>query len=88
MLWVRREPRDNLSTLTDVWAGVQGEVEVTLLLRPGRPGKGGVSAEATGRSRHGSLGVVNGALCKDFHHCSTTGKSWQQTGLEGRLKNE
>lgn len=44
--WVRREPEDNLSSLTDVWAGVQGEVEVTLLLGTGRPGKGGVSAEA------------------------------------------
>lgn len=59
MLWVRRETGDNLSTLTDVWAGVQRELEVTLLLRTGRPGKGGVSAEATRRSRHGSLGIVN-----------------------------
>lgn len=45
VLWIKREPGDNLSTLTDVWAGVQGEVEVTLIPRTGRPGKGGVSAE-------------------------------------------
>lgn len=38
-LWVRREAGGSLSTVADVRADIQGEVEVTLLLRIGRPGR-------------------------------------------------
>lgn len=67
--WVEREPEDSLSTLTEAWADVQGEVEDWKAREK----------QSNCKNRHGTLGGMHGALCKGFHHWSTMGTICQQT---------
>ena len=71
MLWVERESEDSLSTLTGAWADVQGEVEVTLLLRTGRPGRNRVTARTDMGPRE---------VCTvPFARASIIGQLWEQS---------
>ena len=71
MLWIQRESGDSLSTLTEAWADVQAEVEVTLLLRTGRLGRDRVTA----RTDMGPWEVCT----VPFARASIIGQLWEQS---------
>jgi hypothetical protein len=86
-LLISRLLGDSLSTLTDVWPGFEGRVEIVQLVRTGRLWKGGIPGRRSCMSKDiEALGGVYVAFCKQFYNFPSVGKSWQETALKRWVK--